>query len=158
MVFVNVFYGWTNVLGHAGEMRRLLDDLGMQIIEKCKADLRETTAAPARGRPSSALQSPPARTSIQTGPSAGTVRCSPKRHVAVSFHGAGGMKPRTQRYCVSCGKHTTYFCNACGVRVPVHPPRNRYGVVFDCLETHRKAPEDKVRAGVKRGLAGEVRD
>jgi len=143
---VNIFNGWTRVLGQKGSLKPTLNQLGMSLIRLGRQRMRAVRRdddVPRRGRPSLVDHTPP-RLSRETCPTAGETgnlppRASPMRHI-LQLYSAAGKKNQFQKRCVVCGKHTSYFCAACGQRVAVHPEKTRGGASFDCLKHHREHP------------------
>lgn len=173
--FVNVFYGWTRVLEQPGDLKPTLLRLGMDLLNRGKAELRASwEATGGRGRPPSYARDAGAAGAAGTlQPSQASApllppRSSPLRHVPVSFSSEGGRKARYQKDCVICGQDTSYYCVCCGQSCAIHPSVTRNGVERSCLQQHRDEPTyrrctaarnvrprttDEPRAASRRGLS-----
>ena len=160
IVAVNVFNGWTRVLGREGELKPSISLLGMQLIQRGRRQLRELrTEAVAgvvvRGRRPQIMSSPDtAVASLGTNSGANMSDASPRlriqspmRHICVSYYYNDQQRAGYQRKCVICGKHTSHHCSWCGPDCPVHPEMVRTGGKYTCLASHRADPTSRLRGG-----------
>jgi len=112
---VNIFNGWTRVLGPKGSLKPTLNQLGMSLIRLGRQRMRAVRRdddVPRRGRPSLVDHTPP-RLSRETCPTAGETgnlppRASPMRHI-LQLYSAAGKKTNSRRgvWCAASTRRTS---------------------------------------------------